>query len=226
MPVMLDKYHLGADERFANDEFFNQTLFESTHFKVIPSLGSLVEGWLLILPKMHFISLGAINDYYLYEELEVLIDKICAIVKKEYGDYIVFEHGPARENSVVGCGVDYAHLHIVPIKIDLIHYSHTQLEGCSWSKVQNINSTADFYNQDKPYLFVQDRLENLFIGTAPEIPSQAFRKIIAEHLGIPDKYDWKQYPFLSNIRRTIEKFASYKKEIIVIKDPHYERDTA
>ena len=33
--------------------------------------------------------------------------------------FVMFEHGPQRLCSTVGCGVDYAHLHIVPTNFDL-----------------------------------------------------------------------------------------------------------
>jgi diadenosine tetraphosphate (Ap4A) HIT family hydrolase len=48
-------------ERGAADEFWNKPVFETSKFVVLPSLGSLVEGWLLLIPRKHAICLGALD---------------------------------------------------------------------------------------------------------------------------------------------------------------------
>jgi ATP adenylyltransferase len=219
---MLKNAQFEVHERFTEDEFFNEILFESKNFKVIPSLGSLIEGWLLVLPKSHFISIGAIDNSHLYNELEELVDRTCKIVENEYGNYVMFEHGPAQAETIVGCGVDYAHLHIVPIKIDLVQESSKFITNCHWDRISSLSCTSDFHKRDLPYLLVQDNSKTLFIGSAEEIPSQTFRKVIAEHLGVPNKYDWKQYPFYSNITKTIAKFSPYRTNISLTKELQHE----
>lgn len=215
-----------TEGRFTEREFFNQALLESRHFKVLPSLGSLVEGWLLIVPKKHFICFGAIESPDLYQELDKLAGEVCSIVEKEFGNYVIFEHGPSQLNSVVGCGVDHAHLHIVPINVDLMLESKKHISNCVWNKVKGIESTRAFFDRNENYLFIQDNDLNSFIATAPEIPSQTFRKIIAERLGISNRFDWKKYPFLSNIERTITRVARAKSEVNVTKDLQHERSTS
>jgi hypothetical protein len=37
---------------------WNEFLIETENFAVVPSLGALVEGWLLMVPKEHYISMG------------------------------------------------------------------------------------------------------------------------------------------------------------------------
>ena len=109
-------------KKFNDLESYNVRLYETEHFAVIPSLGSIVEGWLLIIPKEHYLSYGYIESQALLDELKKLIDYVGGIVKQVYGDYVIFENGAYCSNKLVGCGVDYAHIHIVPIKIDLIKY--------------------------------------------------------------------------------------------------------
>jgi ATP adenylyltransferase len=215
-----------TEGRFTEREFFNQALLESSHFKVLPSLGSLVEGWLLIVPKKHFICFGALESPNLYQELDELVAEVCSIVEREFGDYIIFEHGPSQLNSVVGCGVDHAHLHIVPMTVDLMLESKRHISNCVWNKAEGIESTRAFFNRNENYLFIQDNDRSCFIATAPQIPSQTFRKIIAEKLGISNKYDWKKYPFLSNIERTITRVAHSRSELNVTKNLQHERSTA
>jgi diadenosine tetraphosphate (Ap4A) HIT family hydrolase len=97
---------------------WDNPVFESRNFAAIPSLGSLVEGWLLLVPKKHFISMGALPEE-LVAEMEGMKAKITAHVGNEYGEACVFEHGPAFASRKVGCSVDHAHLHIVPFAFNL-----------------------------------------------------------------------------------------------------------
>ena len=52
-------------------EDWDEPLFESPNFVVLPSLGALVEGWLLLVPKKHFICMGELPDSVANEMQEV-----------------------------------------------------------------------------------------------------------------------------------------------------------
>lgn len=49
---------------------WNDPLFETQNFIALPSVGALLEGWLLLVPKRHFILLGALPDLMLVEMQE------------------------------------------------------------------------------------------------------------------------------------------------------------
>ena len=143
-------------KRFDTDEVYNEILFETKNFKVIPSLGSMVEGWLLVIPKEHYISYGEITDKILLDELNMLMDYVGNIIKNEYGDYIIFEHGPSEEKSKIGCGVDYAHIHIVPITLNLDLINSLSNERFQWNKVEGIHSASNYTSTEQAYLYFQD----------------------------------------------------------------------
>src|SRR5712691_3239818 len=84
-------------------EEWNEPIFESQNFVVIPSLGALVEGWLLLVPKRHFISMGAFHDEITAEMLHVK-QSIIEVLETQYGSLCIFEHGPSQQNSKIGCG--------------------------------------------------------------------------------------------------------------------------
>src|SRR5579862_8951840 len=92
-------------------EAWDIPLFESPNFVAVPSLGALVEGWLLLIPKCHVLSLGSLPDST-HEELNEFKEFLYAALIQCYGSASAFEHGPIIEKSAVGCGVDHAHLHI------------------------------------------------------------------------------------------------------------------
>lgn len=201
-----------SEKKFHTNDLYNQILFESHNFRVIPSIGALVQGWLLIIPKEHYISMGTIKDMNLQLELEELISKVGSIVKQEYGEYIVFENGAYCKDKLVGCGVDYAHIHILPTKIDIIN----SLENDSnikydWKEINNISACIEYINHNKPYLLIQDQQKKIRITTDDNIPSQLFRKVIANSLNLAGKYDWKQYPFIDNVIETINVYKKYNR---------------
>lgn len=196
--------------KYHQKEFYNEILFESENFVVIPSLGSLIEGWLLIVPKTEYLSLQCIKSDSLISELEELSNAVAKIMIKEYGFVTMFEHGAVNTNSTVGCGVDFAHLHIVPIAFDLLNGLEEFLNiKYNWKKVSGIKNAIRSSEKGVEYLFLTDYFGNSFISQNEKIPSQLFRKVIANYLNIPDKYDWKQFHEIDKISNTIRRFKKY-----------------
>ena len=166
---------------FHKKEFYNEILFKSENFVAIPSLGSMIEGWLLIVPKKHQLSLQCINSDFLLRELEDFSNSISKIMVQEFGYVTMFEHGAADSNSTVGCGVDFAHLHLVPVNFDLINGLEEFLEiKYDWKKVSGIKNFISSSEKGIEYLFLTDYLGNSFVSQNERIPSQLFRKVIAQ----------------------------------------------
>lgn len=188
-------------------EFYNKILFESKNFIVVPSLGALVEGWLLIVPKQEYLSFQYLDSISLLEELEEFSQQIAQIMTKEYGYVTMFEHGALQSESTVGCGVDYAHLHLVPINFDLILGLETFLgTRYDWNIVSGITDALKKKKEKSEYLFYKDYKGNSYIVNDKKIPSQLFRKVIAQYTNQKEKYDWKEYHQEENILKTIKKF--------------------
>src|SRR5258706_12627640 len=109
--------------------FWDRPLFESTNFVAIPSLGSLRKGWLLVVPKKHFLSTAALPPHLLQEMIKVK-QALTEVLTESFGEIWAFEHGPAGGGRLAGCGVDHAHLHIVPLEIDLLQAARPFLPSC------------------------------------------------------------------------------------------------
>nr|WP_321357812.1 hypothetical protein [uncultured Draconibacterium sp.] len=188
----------------------NKPLFESEHFKVIPSIGSIVEGWLLMIPKTHFISFAYMSQELLIEAQEVSV-QIINIIKKEYNsDVVVFENGAGELNTKIGCGVDYAHIHFVPIKINAKHIIDSFYKReLLWKKIFSLKELSTYKTN---YYLINDS-SNYFVGIPPFAESQLIRKGIAESVGMPHKFDWKKYPFEENVVKTINRFKHQTIEI-------------
>lgn len=200
--------------KYHSKEFYNEILFESENFVVIPTLGSLVEGWLLIVPKQEYLSLQCIDKDSLLIELEELSQSVGKVMVNEFGCVTMFEHGAVNPKSTVGCGVDFAHLHLVPINFDLLQglekFENIKYE---WKKVSNFKTGINTSEKGVEYLFLTDYLGNSFVTQNEKIPSQLFRKVIAHFLNVPDKFDWKQFHEIENISKTISRFKKYNSSI-------------
>src|SRR5262249_38676442 len=84
---------------------------------VLPSLGSLVPGWLLVVPRVEALT---IRDLPAHERAELLsLARAMAGAGMGIQPY-VFEHGPSKASTSMGCGVDQAHLHTVGLNRDLL----------------------------------------------------------------------------------------------------------
>lgn len=196
-------------KKFDNPEFYNKKLYETENFTVIPSLGAIVEGWLLIIPKTEIISYGYLQSTELYNELESLIDDVGSFVRKLYGDFVVFENGAYSPSRLVGCGVDYAHIHIVPTTHNLIDTIEKEFGiYYEWKQIDAIKESSNYILNNQPYLYYRNQQKQSLITTSENIPSQLFRKALALAMGVSNEYDWKTNPFIGNIHKTIEVYNS------------------
>ncbi len=179
-------------------------LFESERFAAVPSRGSIVPGWVLIVTKEHRICMGEVPTES-QQELAKFTSAVRKAVRQAFGPTVVFEHGPSVPNQSVGCGVDHAHLHIVPTSCDLVAgLSDVHPEPVTWCRVTALEDVTACYRRGKSYLFVEQEEGLCWVGTAHELPSQAFRKVIARSVGRSEQFDWKLYPEIENGWVTVE----------------------
>jgi ATP adenylyltransferase len=173
---------------------WNAPLIETENFVVIPSLGALVEGWLLIVPKRHHISYGAL-PVALRAEADALELQTRELLESQYKKPVVtFEHGPSAAKHGTGCGVDHAHLHLVPIECDLFAAvvsfvpPTVQWMASDWSEREHA------YRYGLDYLYLKPPGSGGLIAVADDFGSQVFRRAISLHLGVEGEYSWRDYP--------------------------------
>src|ERR1035441_9508049 len=79
---------------------------------VLPTLGQLFSGSLLIMPQPHFETTADLPK----RELDACLHLVSAFTARLYpfGKPVVFEHG-ARAGTGRACGIYHAHVHLVPL---------------------------------------------------------------------------------------------------------------
>ncbi len=76
----------------------SRILLTSASLRVIPSLGQIVEGHLLIAPSRHFRALADLPQASL-QELDILYGNLRSTLTRLYGRCVFFEHGIRCEAS-------------------------------------------------------------------------------------------------------------------------------
>ncbi|MEC3851964.1 HIT domain-containing protein [Paenarthrobacter ureafaciens] len=187
--------------KFCDDLPYDQTVLSDDTAFVVASLGAFLDGWVLASPKRHVLALA---DLTLPEwsQFNGVLRSAQETVESAYGPTVMFEHGSAGRGRTAGCGVDHAHMHIVPIDIDLR------------SAIKNISEDVGEFDwvpsESKPkglpgqdYIFIQDRT-GTWISHASHLPGQVVRRAIAKTLNIYE-WDWKRNRQESRVLRVAER---------------------
>lgn len=189
---------------------WNTILFQSANFVATPTIGSLVEGWLLVATKKHCICMGALEEE-LVQELQEFKHLVINALSDCYGDIAAFEHGPSQEQQAAGCGVDHAHLHLVPtmcaLRSSLASFYENTLD---WNRVSQVQGPSTCFAAGKSYLYCEQKGDDAYVLTDTSIKSQSFRRVLAEHIGLPDHYNWREHPYLHNAAQTVQTIQEWK----------------
>ncbi len=184
-------------------------LYDSKNFFVMPSIGQMIEGYLLIVPKHHYLSIGQMPEV-LIAEVEAIKDYVSKQLTRLYGPPIFFEHGPIREAG--GCGVYHAHLHAVPCG-----QLHGILDRISKDfeikRTDSLVELREYVAMNESYVYFEDITGEKYSFVVDEIPSQYFRRLIAELMN-NTRWDWRSYRY--NNDKLSETFFKMK----VALEPH------
>ena len=186
-------------------------LFESENFVAVPTLGALVEGWVLLVPRVHHLCVGSFSSL-LMDEFQAFRTNVQDALNSAYGRIVAFEHGPARMGHPAGCGVDHAHLHLVPwhgsFGETVREYAPSVI---AWTRSRGLGELAARHLSNETYLYYEEASGEAWCGTSDEIPSQFFRKVIARATDQEERYDWKSHSGLTAILSTISRLNSSKR---------------
>lgn len=184
----------------------NTILEETRYFYVIPTTGSLVVGYVLILCKRHLYSMTELNNEE-KEEYENLLEKYRNIFKSIYKKYpVIFEHGSSNGNTESKANsIDHAHTHIV-------NYQYRN-EGKMIKKLNfyPINDLTQLTKHQNYILYINQNKEMYMTNHFPPI-SQLMRLEMAKELNIENQYEWQKARFDEKIEQTISDINTYQEK--------------
>jgi len=182
-------------------------LWETSDFVVIPGVGSLCDGYVLISPKEHVLSFGHLDER-LDGQLRTLFGELERWLSAQYGRPVVaFEHGAESFRNRGGSCTDHAHMHVFPADPRLDIVSGVQMDYELLRAEQLLPVLREQVQVRRcPYLWLRGPDSDMWMCDAPSAMSQYIRRVILRQLGRPDEWDWLVFPGTEYIRRTINRF--------------------
>jgi diadenosine tetraphosphate (Ap4A) HIT family hydrolase len=188
---------LGPDELVvaANDEAF-----------AIPSYGGFIEGWTLVVPR-HHIPNSASASPESAKLLDDLVDEMIGRVRDAYGDVVVFEHGAATMGRPASCGVDHAHIHVVPARTTDLRalVSDEAVQPYRWTPHTRPWLGAGIATASDDYIWIADETGS-WVARTPDLPSQLVRKALAKAVSVPI-WNWRDDHCIEAYQATAAKLA-------------------
>jgi diadenosine tetraphosphate (Ap4A) HIT family hydrolase len=156
------------------------------NFVVLPDIAPLVEGHILIISREHHLSMGSCG---LFDELVELKEHVQRMVSACYSQPIFFEHGSMKPKHC-GSSIDHAHLHCLPLPIDLNKGIHSRLTRNTINRLHEL----DRYSERKQsYLYFENvahvQYSYSLDGAESALPSQYLRQVIAVAAGLKN-WNW------------------------------------
>lgn len=189
----------------------NRKLFETDNFYITVSIGAIVEGHLLVIPKQHYLSMGELPKE-LMEELKMIYQKLQNLLIYHYGMKVMaFEHGTGRKTDISAASVSHAHLHILPITDSLIE--DIKKNDCLLRELDDFSDLSVYADSGKSYMFYIDVNQKMFCIENESLPSQFFRKLVAEKFDLGE-WNWRKDYKEHNIYKTVEKLAKLREDIL------------
>ena len=186
----------------------DKLLLETENYYVTPCLGSIVPNWVLIWPRSNFLNcrqwLGSTDS------IAALSNEVLSkLTGKSQTSHVWFEHGCEIAGSATGCGVNFAHLHLlIEPDFDFQHFSQavTEMSEARW-RLSGIPKVKNETQQFDYHIFGQSN-EYFLLEKSNNLGSQFFRRVIANLANDKDVWDYKLHPFKNNAAITVEKFSS------------------
>lgn len=179
----------------------NRILGFCKYWYVVPTLGALVPGYLLIISKAHRLSVSECSQAE-QEELQHLLTRIREILEQLYQKpCIAFEHGESAQSTKSAASVSHCHVHILPFSGNLCEKIGYRTSYINFGELTEI---GQYTVSGEPYLFFQSNDRHNSLIFLEKYPRQLFRRILAYEIGKEDMWDWNYFPFYDNLRNTYQ----------------------
>ncbi len=206
--LKVEEYEVGKEDCkvcvFLQSEEYvhkNRNIFETKNFVVQASVGALLPGYLVILPKRHVVSIARLNKE---EQLEfkVLMKSVRELLKAIYGvEPILWENGMknTEANKIINLRL-HATIHMCPIEIDIYNELRKigfDLEFCEYEDISKYADTQ--------YVFVLNNKGDTQILDTQDLffSIHTIRKLICGKINLPEEaWDMRKFKFYENIDYT------------------------
>jgi diadenosine tetraphosphate (Ap4A) HIT family hydrolase len=193
--------------RRRSDVLWDQALAQTDDYLVVPTKGSLVPGWVLVVANTHILCAGAL-EMPSSAAFEQGLSTARSLVEPKFGPVTLFEHGPVTDGSALGCGVDHLHIHAAPLAFSLRAAFQNLYPTSVWHRADDWQELRSVHLAGVPYVAIREPAGPLEWCEAPPNVRQPLRRAVASGLGADERFDYNVYPYAENASRTIEALAT------------------
>lgn len=185
-------------------EYVRRVVLETPELAVIPSLGPLVDGHVLVVPKIHARSFAQLQIEPAI--VEAFLSRAKTTIANAFGSRVqVFEHGTGANSAQPACSVEHAHVHIVPCAVE---FDDPPVAGYEWETMRNEAALRELVG-DGEYLRVGTASGWSIARGAEGFPSQLLRRVLSEAIEAEEAtdWDWRANPRPDSVRRTFSRLS-------------------
>lgn len=181
---------------------YDVDLLGDSRAAVIPTVGSIVPQWYLVVPRRRAIAFTSLPRKNRVDCLSLAYEVADHLLDDGYSP-VFFEHGPSSPCSSLNCGVDQAHLHIVLLAGNFVDYI-TNVAGADlfWNSANLDDPWGEIPPDTDYYLLISTG--RAVWARAPVATSQYFRKQVARFIGLPDRWNYRDWPYVNNAEQAGE----------------------
>lgn len=162
---------------------------QTEHFVVLPTIGQLCAGSLLILPRVHKETCAELQRTQ-QEGLAAILKRVTTTIR-QFGWPVFFEHG-AKCHTGGSCGIYHAHLHVVPLPA-LVEPRELFPEHVK--AATSIQDALEALKDSEHYLLIgsEDGVVFASVDSLPSAPvSQHFRRRLRYRFSLSKHWDWRE----------------------------------
>jgi ATP adenylyltransferase len=172
-----------------------RVLWEDDDWLIIPTIGPLIPGHVMLVPREHHFSILSCPSEILAEG-QWLLERCSLKLRHLYQQAIVvFEHGmTANQRKTCGACIEHAHLHVAPGSPSFV--SSLTLNSRGWHSAASFSALVSPIG-NSPYIMVglaQPDTRFWARQCVDSVPSQFLRRVFAEQLGKDGDWDWRKNP--------------------------------
>ena len=190
-----------------SDVLWDQALARTDDYLVVPTKGSLLPGWVLVVANTHILCAGALEAQSV-AAFDQGLRTAQALVESKFGPVTMFEHGPVTDGSALGCGVDHLHIHAAPLAFSLRAEFQRLYPTSVWHRADDWQELRSVHAAGVPYVAIREPAGALEWCEAPSNVRQPLRRAVASGLGVDEQFDYNLHPYAENATRTIEVLAT------------------
>ena len=171
-------------------KFQDRLIAENEDFYLIATLGQIIGGYVLLVPKAHIPCIGDLHN--VSESGREFTRLTIRALWREYGKGSILPQVTTFEHGIVGQTIKHAHVHAVPAVINMTNRIRKDFPSAEIQEIELNRLQALYRQRNEPYLFWTTTGARPRVCWNPPAPPQYLRIVAADLVGYPERGNWRE----------------------------------